>query len=120
MPHARWIATALLASTALGAQQAPRPMTFMDQQLIRQAGSPALSPDGDWLLYTLSVPDWKAAKRYTDIFVVSTREGLPSTKQLTFTRHKNESSPRWAPNGAFFVFASTANPAGPRRRSSST
>ncbi len=29
-----------------------RPMTFLDMQQMRNAGSPAPSPDGKWLLYT--------------------------------------------------------------------
>ncbi|MEP7380564.1 MAG: prolyl oligopeptidase family serine peptidase [Gemmatimonadota bacterium] len=111
MRTVRWICTALLVSTAIGAQQAARPMTFMDQQLLRQAGSPEVSPDGAWMLYTLSVPNWNDAKRYTDIFVVSTRDGLPSTRQLTFTRDKSESSPQWSRDGSFFVFSSNRDAA---------
>ena len=96
----------LAVAASLGAQGAPRPMTFLDQQLLRQAGAPAISRDGRRMLYTLSVPNWKEAKRSSDIFLVSTREGLPSTRQLTFTKDRNESTPRWAPDGSFFVFAS--------------
>lgn len=111
MRTARWFNTALFAGTALasasvGAQQGSRPMTFMDQQLLRQAGSTELSPDGAWMLYTLSVPNWKEAKRYTDIFVVSTKDGLASTRQLTYTRDKSENSPTWSRDGSFFVFSS--------------
>lgn len=86
--------------------QETKPWTFMDQQLMNQAGSNALSPDGKWMLYTLSVPNWKDAKRYTDIFVVSTEQGVPSARQLTFTKDKNETAPRWSRDGKFFVFAS--------------
>ena len=97
---------ALLALPALAGAQAKRPMTFLDQQLLRQAGALALSPDGSRLLYTLSVPDWKDAKRYTDIFVVNTATGVSSTRQLTFTRDKNENAPRWSRDGKWFVFSS--------------
>jgi dipeptidyl aminopeptidase/acylaminoacyl peptidase len=83
-----------------------RPMTFLDMQLMKQAGSPAPSPDGNWLLYTVSTPDWTEAKRQTDIFLVSLKQGLPSTKQMTYTKEKDEASPRWSRDGAFFVFAS--------------
>ena len=96
---------ALLVPAAVVAQ-APRPMTFLDQRLLRGAGAPTLSPDGSQLLYTLSVPDWQAAKSYTDIYVVMTTTGLPSTRQLTFTKGKNETSPRWSHDGSFFVFSS--------------
>ncbi|MEZ4587463.1 MAG: prolyl oligopeptidase family serine peptidase, partial [Gemmatimonadales bacterium] len=89
-----------------------RPMSFLDMQELRQAGSPELSPDGRWLLYTLSVPDWKEARRYTDIYLVSTTSGIGSTKQLTFTEKKNEANPTWAPDGSFFVFSSNRDGSG--------
>ena len=79
----------LLASfvTASALQaQATRPWTFLDQQLLNQVGSPELSPDGGSLLYTLSVPNWKEGKRFTDIWVVSTDRGPQSARRLTFTR----------------------------------
>lgn len=98
--------SALLLLPVLLSAQSPRPMTFLDQQLMRSIGGAALSPDGSRLLYSLSVPDWKAAKRYSDIYVVDTRLGLPSTRQLTFTKEKNESNPVWSRDGSFFVFAS--------------
>ncbi len=91
---------------ALARQAAPRPMTFMDMQHLRQAGALTPSPDGQWLLYTLSTPDWKEAKRQTDLYLVSTKQGLPSTKQLTFTKEKNETRPGWTRDGRFFVFLS--------------
>jgi dipeptidyl aminopeptidase/acylaminoacyl peptidase len=83
-----------------------RPMTFLDVQHLRQVGSPAPSTDGSWLLYTMSTPDWKEAKRQTDIYLVSLQHGVGSTKQLTFTKEKNETSPRWVPNAAVFAFLS--------------
>ena len=99
-----------LASPAAAQTAAPsgaaRPMTFLDMQHMRQIGSPVPSPDGRWLLYTLSTPDWKEAKRQTDIYLVSLQQGVGSTRQLTFTKDKNESSPRWSRDGTFFAFLS--------------
>jgi len=94
------------AGPAAQAQQATRPMTFLDMQQMRQVGALTPSPDGQWLLYTLSTPDWKEAKRQTDLYLVSTKQGLPSTRQLTFTKDKNETSPAWSRDGRFFVFLS--------------
>jgi len=90
---------------AAGAQN-KRPMAFMDIMEMRQATAPAVAPDGKWALYTLSAPDWKAAKSFTDIYLVSLDAGLPSIRQMTFTRDKNESSPRWSRDARYFVFAS--------------
>jgi hypothetical protein len=91
---------------AQGAQAQTRPMTFLDVQLMRQAGSPTPSPDGKWLLYTESIPDWKEATKPTDLFLVSMTQGVASTRQLTFTKAKNETSPAWLRDGKSFLFLS--------------
>jgi dipeptidyl aminopeptidase/acylaminoacyl peptidase len=100
---------AILAAPAFAqgpATAAKRPMTFLDMQHLRQVGAPRPSPDGRWLLYTLSSPDWKEARRQTDIYVVSIQQGLASTRQLTFTGNKNETQPTWGRDGSYFVYAS--------------
>jgi dipeptidyl aminopeptidase/acylaminoacyl peptidase len=98
----------VVAAPTVNAQSAggTRPMTFLDVQHLRSVGSPAVSPDGAWMLYTLSTMDWKEARRQTDIYLVSTQNGVSSTKQLTFTKEKQETSPRWSKDGRFFVFLS--------------
>ena len=83
-----------------------RPITFLDMQLMRQAGSATPSPDGRWMLYTVSAPDWQEARRQTDIYLVSMQEGVRSTRQMTFTTEKNETSPAWSRDGRFFLFLS--------------
>lgn len=107
------VAPRTVAQTPTIPPVARRPWTFLDQQQIRQIGSPTPSPDGKWMLYTVSVMDWKEARRQTDIYLVSTDQGFKSTKQLTFTRDKNEVQPTWSRDGSFFVFASNRDaPAG--------
>jgi len=90
---------------AVGAQN-KRPMAFMDIMEMRQAAAPSIASDGKWALYTLSAPDWKAAKSFTDIYLVSLDAGLQSARQMTFTKDKNESSPRWSRDARYFVFDS--------------
>jgi dipeptidyl aminopeptidase/acylaminoacyl peptidase len=91
-------------TTAAGAQQPDkRPMNFLDVQLMRSAGSLASSPDGRWVLYTLSVPDWKEARSTTDIWLVSAERGVSSARQLTFTKDKSEGNPQWSTDGSFFA-----------------
>ncbi len=88
----------------LAAQQ--RPLTFMDVQEMRRAGSWAPSLDGTRMLYTVTTPDWDAAKSQTDIHLVSLIDGISSQRQLTFTEDSDETRPAWAPDGTFFVFSS--------------
>ncbi len=99
------IATVICAVQA-HAQAAVRPMTFLDMQQLKQAGSFAPAPDRKWLLYTLSSPDWREAKTQTDIYLVSLAQGVGTTKQLTFTKQANETSPRWSRDGSFFAYLS--------------
>ena len=83
-----------------------RPMTFMDVIEMRSVSTPVVSPDGKWCLYTLSTPDWKAGKSFTDIYLVSLDKGLGSTRQMTFTKDKNELAPQWSKDNTYFVFSS--------------
>ena len=98
------LATTILLAASADAQQ--RPMNFMDVQLFKSGGSWTPSPDGQWMLYTVSTPDWEDADRQSDIHLVSLAEGVSSSRQLTFTDEKDETQPGWAPDGSFFVFAS--------------
>ena len=95
----------VLSASPLWAQ-AKRPMAWVDAQRLRSVAGTAISPDGNQMLYVLTTPDWKEATTQSDLYVVRTDRGLESTRQLTFTTGKNESSPRWAPAGGWFVFSS--------------
>src|SRR5262245_1814407 len=105
-------AFALLAATSPLGAQTPRPLTFLDAQNMRQASGSELSPDGRMMLYTVSVPDWNAARRQSDVYLVSLDRGLSSTRQLTFTKDRNETNPKWSTDGSFIAFVSDREAAG--------
>ena len=105
------LVAALVVALPLAAQT-PRPLTFLDAQNMRQASGPELSPDGKTMLYTISTPDWAQARRQSDIYLVSLDKGLPSTRQLTFTKDKNETNPHWSNDGAFVAFLSDRDATG--------
>ena len=67
------LALLLAGSSAVLAAQTPRPMTFLEMQHLRSAGSFAPSPDGRWVLHTITTPDWEQARSQTDIHVVPVR-----------------------------------------------
>ena len=123
-PRPRLLAAICLvaASVSSASGQAPqkRPMTFLDMRLMRTVQTPTLSPDGKWMAYALSVPDWKEAKSFTDLYVVSVERGLPSTRQLTYTKDKNETGPRWSRDGSMIVFSSNRDASSAGRDSSSS
>ena len=95
-----------LAAVLAAPASAQRPMTFLDAQNMRQVAGQDISPDGKSMLYSLSTPDWQSARRQSDIYLVSFDGGLRSTRQLTFTKDKNETSPKWSRDGRFIAFLS--------------
>lgn len=108
MPFVRRGALALLALLTVGAAAAAqeRPLTWMDSQEFSRPGSWTPSPDGKWMLYTITTPSWEDAESYSDIHLVSLERGVSSSRQLTYTEKKNERAPAWAPDGSWFLFAS--------------
>jgi dipeptidyl aminopeptidase/acylaminoacyl peptidase len=58
------------------------------------------------MLYTVRTPDWQEETSQTDIHVVSMKDGVSSSRQLTYTDQNDETQPTWAPDGTWFIFAS--------------
>lgn len=84
-----------------------RAMTFLDiiqMRSLGMRGSGDISPDGKWFVYPIRVPDWEINKRFTDIYITPLSGG--KTKQMTFTKDKNEKSPKWHKDSSFFAFLS--------------
>ena len=82
-----------------------RAMTFMDIIQMNRVSSPDISPDGKWFVYTISVPDWEKSKSFSDIYITPIGG---KTKQMTFTKDKNERLrfPKWYKDSSFFAFLS--------------
>ena len=64
----------LLAAAIIASPAAARPMTAIDLQSLHRLGSPDVSPDGHWAVFTVSSTDWSKNKR------VNTLELLDLTK----------------------------------------
>ena len=92
------VLTANLAAAQL------RPVAIDDQFRFFDVGDPQMSPDGEWVLYTVTSWDVAADRRNTDIWKVKWDGSQPS--QLTFTP-ENENTPRWSPDGKYISFLSS-------------
>jgi dipeptidyl aminopeptidase/acylaminoacyl peptidase len=108
----RFVRIALIIAPAALAAQTKRPMTFLDVQEMKQATAPVLSPDGQRAVFGLSTPDWRAGRRQSDLYIVSTATGVTSARQLTFTKDKNEGPARFAGNDAIVFSSDRDAPAG--------
>lgn len=96
------------AGNALAQDNAKRPVSFEDILSLRAVESPRMSPDGEWVLYTVSA--WEEEDADTGkkawrghVFRAPALNGPP--RQLTFSE-RGETMPDWSPDGKWISFLS--------------
>src|SRR3954468_4223518 len=104
----------LVAALGVSAQ-ARRPLKLDDLTRFRNVNDPQISPDGQWIAYTVSTTDAKEDKSSTHIWLVG-YDGM-NDRQITFS-NDSESSPRWSPDGKFLAFTSSRSSGKPGVRGS--
>jgi dipeptidyl aminopeptidase/acylaminoacyl peptidase len=107
MLHSRSLVLALLFAAAprIGAQSsASRPFQLADWYKLTTLGTPAMSPAGDRVAFTVTTVREAENKRHSEVWIVPTTGGAPQR----FTSPGTESSaPRWSPDGRYLFFTST-------------
>jgi dipeptidyl aminopeptidase/acylaminoacyl peptidase len=95
----------LVLPVSIAGAQAParRAIVPGDVYRIRDVSSPEISPDGQWVVYSVASSDSAKDKRTNDLFMVSW-DGA-RTVQLTHTR-ESESAPHWSPDNRYLAFLS--------------
>src|SRR3989454_12312166 len=94
----------LIVATAALAQTPRHPLKLDDLARFRNVSDPQLSPDGQWIAYTVSIIDAKEDKSSTHIWLAG-YDGK-NDRQITFS-NDSESSPRWSPDGKYLSFTSS-------------
>src|SRR6476659_8380311 len=96
------ISIAIAAQPATRAQQTGAPS--IDELIsLKRAASPAISPDGALVAYTVREPNWDDNNYHTEIWLADTATG--ETRLLTNHPKKSSTSPAWSPDGSQLAFA---------------
>ena len=94
---AAWVLT---IGTAFAQDQAPT----IDQLIaLKRVGSPAISPNGQWVAYTVRDTNWDDNNYHTEIWLADVKAG--DLRQLTSNAKKSSTSPAWSPDGSKLAFA---------------
>src|SRR5580658_6314746 len=78
-------------------------ITFKDLISMHRVGDPQISPDGQWIAYSVATPDLEANHTTHNIWIVPAAGG--ESRQIT--RGGSDERPRWSPDGKKIAFVSS-------------
>ncbi|HEX8169540.1 MAG TPA: S9 family peptidase [Thermoanaerobaculia bacterium] len=93
--------TLLLACSAFAAEK--QPLTHETMWLMKRVGAPAISPDGKWVVFSLTEPAYDEKDQVSDLWIVPS-DGSAKPRRLTGTK-AGESDASWSPDSRRIAFS---------------
>ena len=94
----------VLATAPAEAQTRTRMMAPQDLATLKRVGSPAVSPDGNWVVYQQADTDPATYKRVTGLWRVGSKGGAP--QRIADLADASETAPAFSPDGKRLYFIS--------------
>jgi len=95
-----------LCISPLASAQAPvvkKPISHETLWMMKRVGAPVASPDGKWVVYSVTEPSYEKDKSVSDLWLVAT-DGQKSPRRITNTKAAEEDVV-WSPDSANIAFA---------------
>lgn len=94
------LCTLLFAAAVLAQKQ---PLTHEALYLMKRVGTPSVSPDGKWVVFSVTEPSYDEKEQVTDLWVVPT-DGSAKPRKVTSMK-SGENDPVWSPDSRRIAFA---------------
>ncbi|HKB43953.1 MAG TPA: S9 family peptidase, partial [Chitinophagaceae bacterium] len=92
----------LLLITSIQAQ-IKKPITHESMTMMKRVGAPEISPDGKWVVFSLTEPSYVEKDVVNDLWIVPA-DGSAKPRRLTFNKGA-ESGYKWSPDSKSIAFA---------------
>jgi dipeptidyl aminopeptidase/acylaminoacyl peptidase len=91
-----------LAPALASAEAAKTPITHEKLWMMKRVGSPVVSPDGKWVVFSILEPSYDPDKAVSDLWLVPV-DGSAGPRRITNTKAP-ENAPAWSPDSRSLAF----------------
>lgn len=97
-----WISVLICANVCFGLTQDKKAITHEDLWMMKRVGNPEISPNGEWVIFGVTDPNYDEKEESQDIYIQSTKS---NTKPRKLTSGKaSENGYKWSPDGSKIAF----------------
>jgi dipeptidyl aminopeptidase/acylaminoacyl peptidase len=99
----RAVLAAVIATTLVAQTSARKPPTHEALWMMKRVGAPVPSPDGRWVIYSVTEPSYDEKEVSSDLWLVAA-DGTSAPHRMTYSKSA-ESDPTWSPDSRRIAFA---------------